>query len=733
MKIGKYLLLVLIFLITFSQVSCRFTGRDSAKNHSSIDSLFTQAERYVMELQTDSLRDISHKCIERVQPYSRDFFKAYRLLINADFNDKNYDKVLSSIAKVSEMPHFTRYKDVECSFNYTRARAFQFQQRYEEAIATFNKCLISDAAEEDVRERIRTVVIEALLQLMNTYQAAGQSVRCVDYFRSLIETPPTLIRDFCMRDLYSIYAYALSRTDDMQLAERTIQEALRMPLFKATPERYFRDYSYAAAIFYGNAEKQKQVIEWCHKAIECAESYNYTAGVQWTTSLLGELYKKTGNVEEAIELYKSSVARSVKMKDVAGEANAYNSLTNLYLSYDFLDLANSSATNSIRKIWIGKSSNPMLVGFSYLLKSKVMLKSEDIDSAFYFLSKADSCYQNIPYTSGTVNIDLYIGEYMVENCKNDSLQEGIERLQRVITNSSTNNNLALAYLLLAKGLIRQGNNRDAEQMLENMDKVLNAGTLPIYLDDAYRFALQYYLDKKDLLRIKHYAKAYLQEANFYFNSKVSKKITELSLHYEKEKKQQEILLKERQLKNKELRIKMYLILIISLIGLLLISFVLIGYRHKLYKIKQQLQDQKLSALMQEKEMIHTRSKEMEDQLHELFTIRESSRQIAAFTPNLYRESGDSKFRQRFTQLYPSFLVSLKSRVPNISKNEEILCMLIILDQTTDQIADILCIERGSVNMARHRLRQKMQLAKGESLEMIIKDILDVKEDMELSI
>ena len=51
-------------------------------------------------------------------------------------------------------------------------------------------------------------------------------------------------------------------------------------------------------------------------------------------------------------------------------------------------------------------------------------------------------------------------------------------------------------------------------------------------------------------------------------------------------------------------------------------------------------------------------------------------------------------------------------------------MLIVLVQTTDQMADILCIARNSVNMARHRLRQKMKLNKEESLEDIIHNLLN---------
>ena len=52
----------------------------------------------------------------------------------------------------------------------------------------------------------------------------------------------------------------------MDLAEKMTLKALTLPLHRATPERYFRDYAYAAAVFYSNPEYQDEVIEWCHEA-----------------------------------------------------------------------------------------------------------------------------------------------------------------------------------------------------------------------------------------------------------------------------------------------------------------------------------------------------------------------------------------------------------------------------------------------------------------------------------
>ena len=63
-------------------------------------------------------------------------------------------------------------------------------------------------------------------------------------------TDMTQMHEERLRDYYSVLGYALSRTENMKEAEKTMLKALTLPLHHATPERYFRDYAHAAAVFY---------------------------------------------------------------------------------------------------------------------------------------------------------------------------------------------------------------------------------------------------------------------------------------------------------------------------------------------------------------------------------------------------------------------------------------------------------------------------------------------------
>lgn len=81
---------------------------------------------------------------------------------------------------------------------------------------------------------------------------------------------------------------------------------------------------------------------------------------------------------------------------------------------------------------------------------------------------------------------------------------------------------------------------------------------------------------------------------------------------------------------------------------------------------------------------------------------------------------ESEFRTHFAETFPRLLPSLRKRIPGITRNEELLCLFIILHTDSQRISHLRHISRSSLNMARHRLREKMGLKTSESLEETIR-------------
>lgn len=98
------------------------------------------------------------------------------------------------------------------------------------------------------------------------------------------------------------------------------------------------------------------------------------------------------------------------------------------------------------------------------------------------------------------------------------------------------------------------------------------------------------------------------------------------------------------------------------------------------------------------------------------TIENIARQLS---PSVLRDNDEKEFRQAFATLHPNFLRNLRHDYPDLTDNDELVCMLILLRFNSDEIAMCLGISRQSVISIRHRIRKKMKLEKSDDLDSLI--------------
>ncbi len=134
---------------------------------------------------------------------------------------------------------------------FKEARTLQREGRHDEAIEAFKGCLLQPVQEKEFSAEQIARYSDVLVQLMNTFQSKGEPEACISTLQGLYKISP-ILQNVCLRDYYSVLGYALSRTERMNEAEEMMLKAFATPLHSATPERYFRDYAYAAAVFYSD-------------------------------------------------------------------------------------------------------------------------------------------------------------------------------------------------------------------------------------------------------------------------------------------------------------------------------------------------------------------------------------------------------------------------------------------------------------------------------------------------
>ena len=600
---------------------------------------------------------------------------------------------------------------------FGHARALQREGKYDEAIVAFKNYLLQQADGDDFAGQQVFLYTEALVQLMNTYQSKGEPEACILALRELFNASP-ILQGKCLRDYYSVMGYALSRTERMKEAEETMMRALALPLYDATPERYFRDYAYAAAVFYSNPDYQDKVIDWCKAALSCAGECKNTSGKQWAMAMLGSLYKRSGQLNKALDLFVQSKEEAQLRNDELGMLNSLNSLIDLFLYWDIPEYANLYATEAIEVERGMTMENPMVSAQVYINKGKALNQLGETDSVYCYLEQARELCLSLPYNSGMVDVELLHGTLLTEN-GGDSLHAGIQELLHV-AEKATAFNRANAYHQLARVYIRSGNDDVAEAVLDSVYSLLNHGDVPICINLDYELILSHYLKKRNMDKATLYAGMMFREHQAFKEKKLNFNLIETIVDLQTERKAQDSKIVQLTLAYKRLwLIVCIVVFVIAISGMGAYLF----YQKKRFATQMSRAAEEVASLV---EMLNESNAEKEmraQEIKDFLKNKDNRQELETLTPTILKTDGELKFRQCFELLYPLFLHRLREKVPAVTRREELLSMLIVLKQDNKRIAELLAVAPRSVLMLRHRFRQKIGLESEYSLENFVEDIL----------
>lgn len=589
------------------------------------------------------------------------------------------------------------------SFNH--ARTLQKEGNLDEAIAEYIICLTQEQDEKNLAD--------ALVQLMNCYQSKGEPESCIEMLEQIFTGSP-LLRNEYLRDYNSVMGYALSRTERMQESEEHMLKALALPLYSSTPERYFRDYAYAAAVFYSNPSYINEVINWCNEALKQAELCNNTSGKQWVTAMLGSIYKREGDLNRALELFMNSKEESELRKDELGTLNSLHNLVDLFIYWDIPEYADLYASEAINVEKNLKAMNPMVSAQTYINKGRALYQLGKLDSIPHYTEHAKILCESLPYNSGMVDVDILQGIYLTEQGIEPS-PSGIEKLKKV-TRYGTAANRIKAYHQLAQFYLKNKDNVNAEIMLDSLYALVNNNVSSSHiLHINYEPIISYYKKSRKHSKADQYINLLIKEQNIYEQNRINASLIAAIVDFQTDKKVQDLRIKQLTQANH------LMWLTIAQAVSLIIILILINLRRR-YKTQIKEADKKLATLVEQLNESNQEKQVISQEIQEFLKDKDKRLELETLTPHILKESGETKFRQCFELLYPLFLHRLREKVPSITRREEVLSMLIILKQDNKIIADLLGIAPRSVLMFRHRFRQKIGIETELSLDNFIEDL-----------
>lgn len=81
------------------------------------------------------------------------------------------------------------------------------------------------------------------------------------------------------------------------------------------------------------------------------------------------------------------------------------------------------------------------------------------------------------------------------------------------------------------------------------------------------------------------------------------------------------------------------------------------------------------------------------------------------------------FREIFIFYYPSFLEKLYQSVPEVDKEEELVCMLVALGQSVGEIAELIYFPPERVRLLCVSICRKLNVAEEREMEVLMKRLL----------
>lgn len=721
----KLLILLSLCLSLFGSCAHR-SPSNGVEEKSLYDSLETRC--YDRVTLTDSLRLEAQNFMRQTQTGTPEYFRARQFYINSYFNEKKFDRVLEMLDEAEQMPGYRDLPGTQADYLYTRSRCYQFTQQYDKAIAVSRRIMDLVPAPGDTlaHKTIRTRAVGAMNNVNNIFYFTNRPAEGAEWFRQLRATPPGLLRECCMRDMMIFEGYLRGLSGQSQLAEAIMDSARSLPIYQKTPENTFRDCSFTASVFYNLPHRQKDMEQLLKYAISEGRKDKNMHGINWAMSLLGKIYFTQFRYKESIQLQYQGLEIGLQQKDSAFCAHCYHNLSVVYLDWNLLPQAryyNDKAFAWDNNRHVNASERGHYYYNKFLIKQKEPQSKRE--ERLRLLASADSCF-----TASSEMKNKYIPLHKASEwllTPPFDVAKGMKAIDDFVRESDPSLHY-MADALRTIGLIRARSEVEARKVLLNIKD--GKGQKLQYMDTLFN----HYLTLNDTQAIGHIAQLREPLSKEYYEQKTREAVVSADIRYQTQEKEKEnqLLTAEVELKNSRLQTLVFTALFLLATGLSIGGW--LWMRLRLQEREKQLsqqqlreQSERLQLLIASRQELNNHNEELLRQLVDIQSVHDKTcdldRVMESLQPRLLTNEEEKQFRIAFASLYPTVLHRLRSICPHSTRTDELLCMLIVLKQTNEEISRTLGITRSSVLKNRYRLRAKLDLPEDSNFDIEVRALL----------
>ncbi|MFP4023980.1 MAG: tetratricopeptide repeat protein [Thiohalospira sp.] len=342
-----------------------------------------------------------------------------------------------------------------------------------------------------------------------------------------------------------------------------------------------------------NSNPEKS-IEYGLKAMEMAQKYDDDENYIQAHSFVGVAYRILGKYSESLDYYFKGLELAKKYNEKEQEGYSYINIGNLYIYQEYYNIA---IENLLKAKDIAESINHkrMLAYINLNLGRAKMLKKEYEDALAHYKKALDLRIElnNIP---GQAVCYKYIGDVYFELGQTEQAQTNYDKTIETVDKDSDIDLLANAFVKKSFLFYQQGNYQQAHFYAKKSLGLATKVGARLLMRDSYKVLSQVNYNLGNYKKAADFNNQIIALNDTLFNQELSEKIFDLEYRLEKQKKQAEIdlLNKDKKIKELELhRTRLFSIALLIILGILSGTFlyVLHSLKHR-RKQNQLLEKQK---------------------------------------------------------------------------------------------------------------------------------------------
>lgn len=483
-----------------------------------------------------------------------------------------------------------------------------------------------------------------------------------------------------------------------------------------------------------------------HAVASCRKAEGKVGNEGEIYGYMGYLYWKNGEPEKAITAIQEAIDWYTARPGTPGDGliECYNDLSQVYATLELFDKAIEANTLAVEA---SKKLDNWTLEEVYRLRAACFSNAGEKDSALFYIQEAITAtpksaekYFNLLLRIN--RLDYYYAAYP------DSIAGQLDECRRLLKDTAHIDPFAQNYLYAyhGKALLRTpGHEQEGVEQLERSFRNFQTSHFPEGIISVGDELIRAYIRTGMPDRISSIYSLYTETSDSLRHRARANVAIGANVRYETGRKEQENLVLAAEVSLKQRTLIFTRLLVGLLFVILLVGGMYMRQRQRFLRQVSNARLSQISGLLQTQQELKEKNESLQGMQEELRQSNEAlfeakqelSRHNASLTQKkavsnlrmkisteIFNSDKEAEFRRSFTAFYPDYIPALHRLSPDITRTDELIAMLIILELSSDEIALTLGISKIGVNKARSRMRKRLGLAGDTKLEDFLKGIWD---------